>query len=124
VEPTTPHALQRGKNKSTEPLKPIELNLERLSISPSPVEKRKAPLRSDSPSFKRYSRSGSIDSIEGPQEDAMRDYKRRRISFPDKEEYTEPLTSRKSASQKGQADSTPEAGMQPRGRFDMFRYVL
>jgi hypothetical protein len=122
------HALQRGKSKSTEPLKPIELNLERLSISPSPVEKRKAPHRSDSPSFKRDSQSGSIESIEEPQEHAERDYKRRRIFFPDKEEYAEPLTSRKSASgskvsQKRQADATPEAGVQPRSRFDMFRYV-
>jgi len=79
VEPTIPHTLQRGKSKSTEPLKPIELNLERLSISPSPVEKRKAPRRSDSPSFKRYSRSGGIDGIEEPREDAEREYKRRRI---------------------------------------------
>lgn len=129
MEPIIPYTLQRGKSKSIEPLKPIELNLERLSISPSPVEKRKAPRRSNSPSFKRYSLSGSIDGIEEPREDAEREYKRRKIFFPAKEEYAEPLTSRKSVSgirvsQKRQTDATPEAGVQPRGRFDMFRYVL
>ena len=114
-----------------EPLKPLVLNIERGSRSPSPSGKRKAvqlraPRNSEPFPRNRHSLSESVDSFDDAREDPERWHKRRRISFPAKEEYSSRSVSHVSiagTSTQIQPGSLLEAAVSSRSRLDKFRCV-
>lgn len=124
-----PKSSKPNRERSADPLKPIVLNSEDGSRSPSPTEKRKTfpirvPRKSEPLLRNRRSIPQGIDGSEDVHEDdAERQHKKRRISFPAKEDYAiraavssirtpkEPLIG---------VDS--EAAAPLRSKLDMFRF--
>lgn len=114
-----------------EPLRPIALNLDGGSRSPSPSEKRtsvqkRIPRKSEPLLRNRKSLSERFDSVDELQEDAERWHKRRRISFPVKEDYagcTDSHIPIKGTLKQPEGSTISEVIEPSRNRLDMYRYV-